>query len=119
MNKKSDFRIGDSLFSIKTNQFHDDYKIIEHKISKIGRKYMIVHSDDFEMRIIDLNFMKFKDTSWEIYKTKEECKSIIEKELLIDKMYYWFCSTTKKQSLSLEQLKRIDKIIEESREATA
>ena len=116
MYKKTDFRIGEILFSIKRIRFRDT-EIKEHKIAKIGKQYLKVYDSDFKIRISDLHFEEF-DGTWELYKTKKECEDIIEKELLIDKMYYWFVSTTKNQSLSLEQLKRIDQIIGEKKEAT-
>ena len=111
MYKKSDFQVGDKLYQPYRSRYQRDYSIIEHTIQKIGNKYLKTNCRD---RII-LEDLEIRDCTGRIgyaYPSEQEAKDFIEKEKLMDKVY-WFCNTIRKQGVSLEDLRKINKIIDE------
>ena len=115
MYKKSDFQIGDRLFSIESYR-GKKYKIKEHKITKIGNKYLeIKESLRHKILIKTLVHTQYTGMPWELYKTEQECKDVMEKEELYEKVYRFYSSLSRGQ-LSLENLRKINKIIDEIKE---
>ena len=113
MYKKSDFNIGGSLFSIETDRHYKSRRINKHEITKIGNKYIEINKNSRQKILIKtLESKDYRGMFQSFYKTEQECEDLIEKEQLMDKVY-WFCSTIRIQGLSLEQLRKINKIIDE------
>jgi len=119
MNKK-DFKIGQTVYFVakEMGNAYRTYKdqILEGKITKIGNKYF--DHDNYRVNKINIETMQ-NDAGgycidWDCYISKEAIENKIKSELIIDKIAEfgesWYGGFN---NLSLNQLERILKIIEE------
>jgi hypothetical protein len=99
------------------NQLRRSKEIKECVIKKIGRKYIEVENPDWDADIIKIEIETRREVTkyspdWELYFSKQELLDEIEKEKLENDIKAIF-GCYRGTDLSLDQLRRIKKIIDE------
>lgn len=90
--------------------------VIESKIFKIGRKYFYVDQwKDIKFNISNLMEVSDGCSDWKVYFSKQDIIDEQEHKVLIHKlrMVFDWGNIAMKNKLTLDQLRRIDKIISE------
>ena len=88
--------------------------LIETKISKIGKKHFYVeYSNHIKFDIKDLSEVSNYSADYEVYLSKKEFEDETKSKIIYDNIKKYFSGFSVNESLTLEKLIAIEKIINE------
>ncbi|MBP9477548.1 MAG: hypothetical protein KBF12_02915 [Sebaldella sp.] len=113
MYKKTDFKVGQKLYTTKQERHHLKPKLIEKEILSIGIKYLML-TNQTKVLISDLSFLDYNINN-RFYTEKQKCLDIIELYTLRPKVLEKL-SWSKINNLSIDKIRKIKEILESEEE---
>lgn len=117
--------VGDTVFLKYARDYHNKLELRPAKIVKIGKIYFYVVAENTNQKY-KINKETMRDhtnTGWgytaEVYLTEQDYKDVIDKNNLASKIYKKITSFNALKHLNLDQLKRIETILDEASEGGA